>query len=417
MANVRRPKLTTPKKKAPKISAPVVRRGRKAVGPDFTGWETWSGQQFNSFKHSAKRFYYENVAEADLLPEVWLWMKENDYTMSDIKAAKAAEGWYGISINVAISCKLLHTGCPDLCEAEKEFWEGLAGTSGELQPLTAYIRRCVDKAIEVGKSKVVEEKKVEVKKKNVYVPSIQERMREVAYAMADPIDEAIDAYITDPDNFNPADHKIAAMLRGKQAKAAHARLIKGLFEKDLAEYTQLVSADCPKDLMEGYSSYGKKNIKKFYDFLTQVVNACDQIAGEAKIARAPRKIKVKSPEDQVKKMKFKATDDKYGVASVPPAQIIGAHTVVVFNTKTRKIGIYYADKGAQVLGVKGSAIVGFDEKTSTQKTMRKPDVQLKEFKSIGTQKRTQVWFDGIKTTSTALNGRINADVMILKVYK
>lgn len=417
MANVRRPKLTTPKKKTPK-AAPVVRRGRKALGPDFTGWETWSGAEFNNFKHTAKRFYYENVAEADLLPEVWLWMKENDYTLSDIKAAKAAPGWHGISINVAISCKLLHTGCPDLNDSEKEYWESLAGTSGELKPLTEYIRRSVDKAIEVGKATVVvEEKKEDKKKKNVYVPSIQERMREVAYAMADPIDEAIDAYITDPDGFNPADHKIAAMLRGKQAKAAHARLIKSLFEKDLAEYTQLVSPDCPKDLMEGYSSYGKKNIKKFYDFLGQIISACDQIAGEAKIARAPRKIKVKSPEDQAKKVKFKVTDDKYGVASVSPAQIVGANAVVVFNTKTRKIGVYYADPLTQILNIKGSTIVGFDAKRSTQKTLRKPDQQLKEFKAIGTLKRTQVWYDDIKTTSTAMTGRINADMMILKAYK
>lgn len=417
MANVRRPKLTTPKKKAPKSTAPVVRRGRKAVGPDFTGWEIWTGEEFCNFKRTAKRFYYENVAEADLLPEVWLWMKNNGYTADDIKAAKSADGWYGISINVAISCKLLHTGCPDLCEAEKTYWESLAGTTGELKPLTHYIRKSVDKAIEIGKSKVVVEEKKEVAKKNVYVPSIQERMREVAYAMADPIDEAVDAYITDPNGFDPASYKIAAMLRGKQAKAAHARLIKGLYEKDLAEYTQLISPDCPKDLMEGYASYGKKNIRKFYDFLTQVVNACDQIAGEAKIARAPRKVKVKSPEDQVKKVKFKVTDDKYGIASVSPAQIIGASAVVVFNTKTRKIGVYHADPLTQILNIKGSTIVGFDAKRSTQKTMRKPDVQLKEFKAIGTLKRTQVWYDDIKTTSTAMTGRINSDVMILKAYK
>lgn len=416
MAIARRPKLNAPKKKAPR-AAPVVRRGKKLGGPDFTGWENWTGEAFNRFKREAKTYYYDNVQEADLLPDVWLWMKENGYSVADIKAAKAASGWYGISINVAISCKLLHTGCPDLCQAEKEFWESLAGTSGELKPLTDYIRRCVDKAIEVGKDKVVEEKKEEKKKKNVYVPSIQERMREVAYTMAEPIEEIVDTYIADPDKFDPAEHKIAALLRGKQAKAAHARLIKNLFVKDLEEYTQLVSPDCPKDLLEGYAVYGKKNIKKFYEFLNQVVNACDQIAGEAKIARAPRKIKVKSPEDQTKNIKFKASDDRYGIASVPPAQIIGATAVVVFNAKTRKIGMYVADQGSQVLGVKGTSIVGFDEKRSLQKTLRKPEQQIKEFKAIGTQKRMQVWFDGIKTTGTAMNGRINAEVMILKAYK
>lgn len=415
MAIARRPKLVAPKKKA--VRAAPVRRGRKLVGPDFTGWESWSGAKFLNFKRHAKSFYYDSFQEADLLPEVWLWMKENKYSDADIKAAKAATGWNSISINVAISCKLLHTGCPDLCEAEKEHWETLPGTSGEVKPLTDYIRRAVDKAIEVGQSKVVEEKKEDKKKKNVYIPSIQERMREVAYAMADPIDEAIDSYITDPNEFDPNAYKIASLLRRKEAKAAHARLIKTLYTKDLEEYTQLVSPDCPKDLMEGYASYGKKNIKKMYDFLTQVVGACDQIAGEAKVLRKPRKIKVKSPEEHVKNVKFKATDDRYAIASVPPTNIVGAKAVVVFNTKTRKIGMYVAEETSQVLGVKGTAIVGFDTKKSVQKTLRKPDTQIKEFKAIGTLKRTDTWLNDIKTTSTVLNGRMNADIMILKAYK
>lgn len=407
--------LTVRKKKT--VRAAPIRRGKKINGPDFTGWETWGGYEFHRFKGSAKTFYYDNFQEADLLPEVWLWMKENGYSSEQIKAAKAAKGWDNISVNVAINCKLLHTGCPDYNEKENEYWQACPGTSGDIHPLSWHIRRKVDIAVEAGKNEVVEEKKEEKVVKNVHVPSIQERVRDSANSMTEDFEEAIDAYISNPNDFDPNSYKIASMLRGKQAKAAHARLIKAYYQPQLAEYEQLVSPGCDKDLMEGYASYGKKNIKKMYDFLTQIVTACDQIVGEAKVLKKPRKIKVKSAEDQVKKMKFKTTDDKYGIASVPPAQIIGAHTVVVFNTKTRKIGIYYADKGAQVLGVKGSAIVGFDEKTSTQKTMRKPDVQLKEFKSIGTQKRTQVWFDGIKTTSTAMTGRINADVMILKVYK
>lgn len=418
MATVKRPKLTTPKKKAPR--APAIRRGKKMVGPDFTGWESWDGYKFHRFKTEAKRFYYENYQEADLMPEAWAWMKENGYTVDQIRAAKAAKGWdNNVTVNVAISCKLLSTGCPDYNEKENEYWESCVGTRGSITPITEYIRRKVDKAIEAGKDEVVEEQKEEKKaaKKNVYVPSIQERMRETAFAMADGIEEAIDSYIADPNSFDPSTYKVAAMLRGKEAKAAHARLIKGLFEKELEEYALLVSNDCPKDLMEGYASYGKKNIKKMYEFLSQVVGACDQIAGEAKVLRKPRKIKVKSPEEHVKKLKFKATDDRYAIASIPPASIVGAKAVVVFNTKTRKIGMYVAEATSQVLGVKGTAIVGFDEKKSVQKTLRKPDMQIKDFKNIGTLKRTETWLNDIKTTGTMLNGRFNSDVMILKAYK
>lgn len=402
--------LTVRKKKA---RPPAVRRGGKKIGPSFDGWEKLDGYKYGRMVESARSFYYEHFQSADLEPDVWEWMKANDYSVADIRAAKA----HGISINIAIVCRMLNTGMPDFNPLYATYWEGLAGTSGSVRPSSTFIRERLAEAIEKGSNKVVEEKVAEKKKVNVYVPTIQERMREVAYAMADEIDEAIDSFITDPNAFDPASYKIAAMLRGKQAKAAHARLIKNLYVKDLAEYTQLVSADCPKDLMEGYTVYGKKNIKKMFDFLTQVVNACDQIAGEAKIARAPRAKKAKPAEDQVKKIKFKATDDRYNIASVPASQLVGAVAVVVFNTKTRKLGFYVADSTSQVLGVKGTSIIGFDTKRSVQKTLRKPELQLKEFKAIGTQKRMQTWFEGIKTTETVLNGRINAEVMILKVWK
>ena len=402
--------LTVRKKKTPR--GPIVRRGGKKIGPSFDGWETWTPYDYGRKREAARAFYYENMQIADLAPDVWEWMKGNNYSAADIKAAKAA----GVSINIAILCRLLRDGMPDYNAAYAAYWESLPGTGGIMRPSSEFVKSNIATAIEKGKKVIVEET-VEEKKKNVYVPSIQERMREVSHEMSEFIEEAIDSYIIDPEAFDPASYKIAATLRGKQTKAGHARLIKSLYTKDLEEYTQLISSDCPKDLMEGYTVYGKKNIKKFHDFLTQITNACDQIAGEAKITRLPRKIKVKSPEDQTKSIKFKATDDRYGIASVPPSQIIGASTVVVLNTKTRKIGVYYADKGAQVLGVKGASIVGFNEQKSQQKTMRKPEIQIKEFKSIGTQKRMQTWFDGIKTTGTSLTGRINAEIMILKAYK
>jgi hypothetical protein len=102
--------------------------------------------------------------------------------------------------------------------------------------------------------------------------------------------------------------------------------------------------------------------------------------------------------------------------STPPAQIVGAQGVVVFNVKTRKIG-YYIAKTSAGLNVRGTSLVDFTEK-STQKTLRKPPEQIKEFKEQNTQKRFETWFaKNVKTTETVLNGRFNEDTIILKVYK
>ena len=143
---------------------------------------------------------------------------------------------------------------------------------------------------------------------------------------------------------------------------------------------------------------------------------CEQIAAEQKVLKKPRAAKVKPAEELVKKLKFMLSDTKLGITSAPPTTIVGAQSVVVYNTKTRKIGYYIARTSAG-FSVKNSSIVNFTEK-STQKTLRKPAEQMKEFKDQNTQKRVETWFiKNVKTTETLLNGRFSEDTIILKVYK
>jgi DNA-directed RNA polymerase beta' subunit len=192
-------------------------------------------------------------------------------------------------------------------------------------------------------------------------------------------------------------------------------MVKSFYERMLAEIEEVQTKDCDEQLAEAYEHISKKNIKKLHDFLIGIMSACDQIVGEAKLNKAPRAKKVKPAEDLVKKLKFKASDDKLGVTSVPPAQIVGAQGAVVYNTKTRKIGIYTSLSSAG-LAVKGTTITNFTDK-STQKTLRKPELQLREFKEQNTNKRVETWFKNIKATEVNLNGRLNAETMILKVFK
>jgi DNA-directed RNA polymerase beta' subunit len=77
--------------------------------------------------------------------------------------------------------------------------------------------------------------------------------------------------------------------------------------------------------------------------------------------------------------------------------------------------VYHA-RSSSGLQVKGTSITEFTEK-SFQKTLRKPDTQVKEFKEQNTQKRVETWFDKIKSVETVMNGRLNADIMILKIFK
>ena len=118
----------------------------------------------------------------------------------------------------------------------------------------------------------------------------------------------------------------------------------------------------------------------------------------------------------VKKIKFLATDDSLGIASIPPTQLIGAQYAVVYNVKTRKLGCYTA-KSASGLSVIGASLDNYSEK-SIQKTLRKPAEQLKTLKDLNTQRRVDTWFTKeVTTTDTKLSGRLGEDTLIIRIFK
>jgi hypothetical protein len=84
----------------------------------------------------------------------------------------------------------------------------------------------------------------------------------------------------------------------------------------------------------------------------------------------------------------------------------------VYNVKTRKLGKYVAEE-AQVMQVKGTSLLFYDTDKSVQKTLRKPEETIKEFKKAGKVK-LRTFMDDIKTTDIKLNGRLNSDTIILK---
>ena len=378
---------------------------KRDMSPKWDDVENLSADEFaRKFRHAMDWYRLETSAK-DLKPNVINWMSRNDYSKADIQAFKKTKDNRCSGTMGAIASCLLK-GMP---EQRKDFNEG--------RNTAEWLKDAIAKVIAEGKDDVEDEDEgaTKAKKVEVYVPSIQERLRDAAGQMSEEIDYAIDEWVVDPDAFDPKAFKIVSLLRGKGVKAAHARIIKGFYERSLADFEELQQKGCDPQLVEAYEHVSKKNIKKMYEFLLGVMSACDQIVGEAKLLKKPRAKKVKPAEELVKKLKFKATDDKLGVTSVPPAQLVGAQGAVVYNTKTRKIGIYIAMNSAG-LEVKGTSITNFTAK-SIQKTLRKPEIQLREFKEQNTQKRVSDWFAKIKATEIALNGRLNAETMILKVFK
>jgi hypothetical protein len=408
------------------------RRGGKLAGPSFDNWERLAPQAFGNLQRAAADFYYQEYKPADIIPYFYTWMKDNGYDNKQVAAAKKGS----VRATSGIYARLLLDGCPDINLEYKAYWESLPGTSGEMKPHSHHLHKWAEEAIAKGEAVVEEVKEEEEAKKNVYVPTIQERIRDQSYEMVQDIDEWLEGWITDPNTFDPKGFDFKAHFGKLQPSQAHARKMKGFYENILADYDDLErmptagqlkkmdeqEADLWAQLKEGYAHLKKADIKKLRTAVEELLSALDFIIDQAKATRKPRKAKPKSADKLVEKLKYCKTDDKYKLASVNPVDIVGATELWVFNVKTRKIGKYVAAnpdptgnrRPGSGLQVKGTTITGFDENLSVQKTLRKPEEQLKAFKAAG-KVALRKFMDEINTTDTKLNGRCNPDTVLLKI--
>ena len=426
--------LPKTKRKKPR-AAPRIQRGAKLTEPNWDGWEEWTGEQVHEHRRSTHTRYYEHFKPADLYAYVPQWMAENEYSKEQVNAVKICPG-RALSITASIVARMDMKGAPRFSKKEAEHWESLAGTTGELKSSMDFLQKRVEEAIEEGRKIALEKKEVAEETKNVHVPTIQERIRDQSYSMSEAIDEWLEGWVENPKSFDPKGFDIKAHFKKCGITQAHARKMKPLYEHELDDYNDLermptkgqlnkmefLEADHWEQLKEGYAHIKKGDIKTFRSAIDTLLTELDFIIEQAKATRKPRKPKQRSASKVVEKLKFSKADPKYSLASIDPTTIIGANELWVFNVKTRKLGKYIASsidpKGLMRegtgLSVKGTTIIGFDETTSIQKTLRKPVDQLKEFKDAGKVKLRK-FLDDIPTTDIKLNGRCNPDTVLLKV--
>jgi hypothetical protein len=375
-------------------------RAVKDHSPVWDGCETMTAEQFLRHWHNAMNYYRLEFSGKDLKPAVIKWMTSVECAAEDIAAFKRTkDNRVNVTMGAIASCLL--RGMPAV---RADFNSG--------RDTAAWLRSVIVETIEAGKNDKDDTEVVEVKPVGVQ-PSIQDRVREAAYKMTEEIEDAIDGFQTDPENFDPKAFKMLNLLKGKEVKAAHARIIKGFYSRDLAELEELASGKGDEQLREAYSHRSKKQIKNLIAFYQEIMMACDMLAQEAKVNRAPRKTKAVPKEKLIAKLKFKKTDEPLKLVSINPVDIIGASELWIFNIKTRKLGKYVATE-FNTLNVKGTTITNFDEFKSIQKTIRKPEEKLKEFKAAG-KVQLRKFLDDINATDTKMNGRINEETILLKV--
>lgn len=170
-----------------------------------------------------------------------------------------------------------------------------------------------------------------------------------------------------------------------------------------------------EQVIEAYEKLEKKRTKQVAVFVFNLLDAIERLKLNKKNSRKPRAKKAKSAIQQTKKLKYKQSDDTYKVTSIPPSDVVGTLQLWVFNTKTRKLGVYHASD-AVPLSVKGTSIQGYNEASSVQKKVRKPEKALAEVLGANKVSLRKV-MEGINAKASPLNGRINADTILLRSVK
>jgi hypothetical protein len=254
----------------------------------------------------------------------------------------------------------------------------------------------------------VEEATEEPAKKNVI--NIQDAIKEKAMEFLGELEGKLDDYVTKRETTNLLD-----FLKAQQVPAPYMPYVQDWAKAKLVEILAVIDQLNDPDYKDAYSHFNKRDIVAYAKMLGTFVEDCDKYTLYKKANRKPRPVREKTPAQQVKGLKFKITDEESGLKSVSPTDIIGAQQLWVYNTKTRKLALYKTDS-ARGIQCKGSTLQNYEPEVSVQKTLRKPAEQLKALMEAG-KIQLRKFMDEIGTKGQNVNGRINAEMLLLKVVK
>jgi len=242
--------------------------------------------------------------------------------------------------------------------------------------------------------------------------NIQEIMIEKTHKAGGEIDGIWDDYVQGSMKASEKPQGIQQILANYNIMAQHVSILKNHWTKEQAEFSEAV-AGTDADLSEAYSCYTKTQLKNMINYCATIISELEAYHQSKKAKQGVRKKKPVPPEKQVRKLKHLRRYDEFKLETVEPTKILKSNEMYVYNIKNCKLQYYVADEYAKFFIVKGTSILGFDVNKSSQKTLRKPQEVLKALRTSGKPDSRKL-FDGIKTTATAVNGRFNENLIIIK---
>lgn len=251
----------------------------------------------------------------------------------------------------------------------------------------------------------IESDHVEEKSSDKKKPDIQAYMRAKANNAIGALEELLDKR-----DYSEASTKEALAVVG----GPMARWVLEWVASKQSEFNEVLKAK-DEQIKEGYSNFSRKEVKSLLDYLGSVEGTLNHLKAVKAATRKPRARKAVSVEKVVSKVKYLKADESLKVVSVNPADIVGAQQLWVFNVKYRKLGVFHASD-PQGLQVKGTTVLNFDEARSVCKTVRKPAEKLPELVAAG-KVALRHFMDEIKAKPATLKGRLNGDVLLVRVVR
>lgn len=245
-------------------------------------------------------------------------------------------------------------------------------------------------------------------------PTIQERiLNQVRDYIGEYVDPAIDEIA------QTGETKIRAGLAGQGFGEPHLKKIIELVTPEFNEFKEALLVkqdktlkdDNSEQLREGYSKFSIKTMKALIAYLDDICSTAQRLMAEKKAGRV-RKKKPVDRNKQVAKFKHLMEFPELNIKGMNPVDCLSVTDVWVYNTKTKKLGVYRGQYTG-CLGIKSNSWVGFGETSSVQKTLRKPATQLAEFQTLG-KNQLKKWFESIKSVEHRLNGRGNEFTVIMR---
>ena len=387
--------------KAPK-RAPKKTRDPLFADEKYTGsepvWDTeralkLSQAEFDHFLR--KSFFYYNYfyTQKDVKKYAVSWMQEQKYSKADVSAF------------IRSPDRALSMTAYSLLMAHRQ---GMPFREKEL----TYFKQQIQNAIATADTEPAETTtgpRAAVPVVAVKMPTIQDRLNEKTSEhlahFEGLYDEACLGAIVDPKAYD--------YLVSNAVPQSQIGKFETLFMRRKTELGEaLGKAD--EQIVEAYKHYKAADFKRLHAFIQNILDALDQYRSvkkatkKARVKRAPNKEKI------VSKLKYMREEKTLKLVSINPVDIIGAQELWAYNTKTRKLYKYIADSLHGPLGIKGTSLTGFDEVKSVGKTLRKPEEKLKEF-ARASKVQLRKFLDEIKATETVGNGRINADMVLLRI--